>query len=87
MDQRPLAADRRQRNRFIKRSNKTSTMSKTLTQTVTCKHCGATTVVEKQNIRDDERSTGGVTSKMCRKCGKQSQYNYRIQNGQFSELN
>jgi len=60
--------------------------TKTLTQTVTCKHCGATVMVEKQNVRDTDSLSGGITTKACYECHKTSSYVYQIRNGQFINL-
>ena len=60
--------------------------TKTLNQTVSCKHCGSTVMVQKQNTYDDESTTGGITSSLCRKCNKTSSYVYTIRNGEFVDL-
>ena len=61
-------------------------MTKTLRTTVSCKHCGATVMVEKQNVRDEDSLMGGITTNMCPKCHKVSSYTYQIKGGQFTEL-
>jgi RNase P subunit RPR2 len=61
-------------------------MTKTVTSSVICKHCGATVMVEKQNVRDTDSLTGGITTSMCRKCHKTSSYTYQIKGGQFTQL-
>jgi len=59
--------------------------TKTLTATVACKFCGGTVMIEKQNVRDDENSTGGISTKMCPKygCHRVSSYVYEIRRGQW----
>lgn len=61
---------------------------KTLTATVTCKYCGGTVMIQKQNVREDENSVGGVTTMMCPKfgCQRVSSYVYEIRNGQWHNL-
>ena len=61
-------------------------MSKTVTATVSCKHCGATVMVEKQNVTDTTNQVGGITTKMCPKCHKTSSYSYEMKNGQFTNF-
>lgn len=61
-------------------------MSKTVTATVSCKHCGATVMVEKQNVTDTTNMVGGITTKMCPKWHKTSNYSFEIKNGQFTNF-
>jgi len=60
--------------------------TKTITATVSCKHCGATVIVEKQGVYDNQNLTGGITTKVCPKCHKTSNYVFEIKNGQFTNL-
>ena len=62
------------------------TTRKTLTIAVSCKHCGATVMIEKQSVPENENSMGGVATRMCPKCHKTSNYIYEIRNGQFVDL-
>jgi predicted nucleic-acid-binding Zn-ribbon protein len=61
-------------------------MTKTVTSSVSCKHCGATVMVEKQNVNDTVSLTGGITSSSCPKCHRTSSYTYQIKGGQFTQL-
>jgi hypothetical protein len=42
-------------------------------------------MIEKQNVREDENSTGGISSRMCPKygCHRVSSYVYEIRRGQW----
>ncbi len=61
-------------------------MSKTVTVTVACKHCGSTVMLKKSNVTDTTSEIGGIVTEACRKCGQTSIYNYRMREGQFTEL-
>jgi len=39
--------------------------TKTLTVAVSCKHCGATVMIEKQNVRDEDSIRGAIGTNMC----------------------
>jgi len=60
--------------------------TKTVTMAVSCKHCGGTVIIEKQLVTETTNQSGGITSKMCPKCHKNSQYNYTMKEGQFTDL-
>jgi hypothetical protein len=65
-------------------------MSKTVSTSASCKHCGGTVIIEVTGLPDDMPShtgrSGGVTSKMCPKCHKTSNYSYEIREHQFKSL-
>jgi hypothetical protein len=54
-----------------------------LTQTVNCKNCGSTVLLEIRNVTPN--TTGGATTNLCR-CGKVSSYVFTLRNGQLTEL-
>jgi len=63
-----------------------------LSQIVSCKTCGSSVTVEKNVPRSPEfkqsfNQMGGVTSSMCRKCNKVSQFTYEIKAGRFTKIN
>ena len=59
---------------------------KKITTTVSCKHCGSTVMIVKQNVSEKGNTTGSVTTEMCRKCGKTSSYSFDIKDGVFTNL-
>ena len=61
-------------------------MLRTVTATVACKHCGATVMVEKQNVTDTTNQIGGITTKTCPKCYKFCSYSFEMKNGQFTNF-
>ena len=54
-----------------------------LTQTVTCKYCGKTVLLEIRNVTPN--TTGGATTNLCR-CGKVSSYVFTLRDGRPIEL-
>jgi RNase P subunit RPR2 len=54
--------------------------------TVSCKNCGATVILELHNVNENTNQVGGVVTRACQKCYQTSVYDYRMQNGQFTEL-
>lgn len=54
-----------------------------LTQTVGCKYCGKTVLLEIRNVTPN--TTGGATTKLC-KCGKASSYVFTLRDGHLIEL-
>lgn len=61
-------------------------ISKTLTTTVGCKHCGSTVILEKQNVYVESSEIGGVNTKSCPKCHQTSIYICEIKQGQFTDI-
>ena len=61
-------------------------ISKTVTSAVTCKNCGGTVMVEKQNVTETTNQSGGISTKMCPKCNKTSSYTFEMHNGQFTNF-
>jgi hypothetical protein len=65
-------------------------MSRIVSTTAACKHCGGTVIIEVTGLPDIMPShtgrTGGVTSKSCSKCHKTSSYSFEIREHQFKYL-
>lgn len=54
-----------------------------LTQSVSCKKCGKTVLLEIKNVTPN--TTGGATTNLC-KCGNASSYVFTLRDGQLTEL-
>lgn len=54
-----------------------------LTQTVSCKHCGKTVLLEIHCLSPN--TTGGATTNLC-KCGRVSSYVFTLRDGRLIEL-
>lgn len=67
-------------------SNGDSASVKTLRITVSCKNCGGTVILEKQNVPSKGSSACGVTTRGCSKCHKTSSYAIRIRDGEIIDI-
>lgn len=71
------------KNQMSRRYNFKKTADIRLTQTVSCKHCGKTVLLEIHCLSPN--TTGGATTNLC-KCGRVSSYVFTLREGRLIEL-